>query len=653
MELQDLSANYKILPKINSPNDLKQLSIRELEILASEIREFIIDTISKVGGHLGASLGVVELTLAVHYVFDTPKDKIIWDTGHQGYVHKIITGRRDVFHTIRQFKGISGFLKRSESIYDVFGAGHASTSISAALGIATARDFDKANYKVIAIIGDGAMTAGLAYEAMNNAGMMKKNLIVILNDNNMSISPNVWAVSKYFTDLIASAQYNKLKSFIWDLTGQLDGIGDRIRKLAAKIEGGVKAVITPGMLFEALGFRYFGPVNGHNIAKLVKILNEIKNLNGPILLHVITQKGKGYKPAEEDEQKYHGVTPFDKITGKMYKSDKPEPPSYTKIFGQTVVELAKMNNKIVGITAAMPEGTGLNILAKEIPERFFDVGIAEQHAVTFAAGLATEGYIPICAIYSTFLQRAFDQIVHDVALQHLHVIFAIDRAGLVGADGPTHHGAFDLSYLRLIPGIVIMAPKDESELRDMLYTATIYNKGPVAIRYPRGSGVGVPIKNNFDLIEIGKAEVLKEGNDIAILAIGNMVYPSLKSAEILKRYGIDAMVVNMRFVKPLDEELLDIIFDKFDKVVTVEENTIRGGFGSAVLEYAASKGITNVKFLIHGIPDEFIEHGTQKELWHMLKLDPEGIAEKILEKFEFDKFQTSQKTELIEKHGKS
>lgn len=653
MELQDLSANYKILPKINSPDDLKQLSIRELEILASEIREFIIDTISKVGGHLGASLGVVELTLAVHYVFDTPKDKIIWDTGHQGYVHKIITGRRDVFHTIRQFKGISGFLKRSESIYDVFGAGHASTSISAALGIATARDFDKANYKVIAIIGDGAMTAGLAYEAMNNAGMMKKNLIVILNDNNMSISPNVWAVSKYFTDLIASAQYNKLKSFIWDLTGQLDGIGDRIRKLAAKIEGGVKAVITPGMLFEALGFRYFGPVNGHNIAKLVKILNEIKNLNGPILLHVITQKGKGYKPAEEDEQKYHGVTPFDKITGKMYKSDKPEPPSYTKIFGQTVVELAKMNSKIVGITAAMPEGTGLNILAKEIPERFFDVGIAEQHAVTFAAGLATEGYIPICAIYSTFLQRAFDQIVHDVALQHLHVIFAIDRAGLVGADGPTHHGAFDLSYLRLIPGIVIMAPKDESELRDMLYTATIYNKGPVAIRYPRGSGVGVPIKNNFDLIEIGKAEVLKEGNDIAILAIGNMVYPSLKSAEILKRYGIDAMVVNMRFVKPLDEELLDIIFDKFDKVVTVEENTIRGGFGSAVLEYAASKGITNVKFLIHGIPDEFIEHGTQKELWHMLKLDPEGIAEKILEKFEFDKFQTSQKTELIEKHGKS
>ncbi len=629
--------NFKILPKINSPDDLKSLSIRELEILASEIREFIIDTISKVGGHLGASLGVVELTLAVHYVFNAPRDKIIWDTGHQGYVHKIITGRRDVFHTIRQLKGISGFLKRSESIYDVFGAGHASTSISAALGIATARDFDGQDYKVVAIIGDGAMTAGLAYEAMNNEGMLRKNLIVILNDNNMSISPNVWAVSKYFTDLISSSHYNKFKSFVWDLTGQLDGMGDRLRKIVARIEGGVKAIITPGMLFEALGFRYFGPVNGHNIAKLIKILSEIKNLNGPILLHVITQKGKGYKPAEEDAPKYHGVTPFDKITGKMYKSDKPQPPSYTKVFGEAVVQLAKQNKKIVGITAAMPEGTGLNILQKEIPERFFDVGIAEQHAVTFSAGLATEGYIPICAIYSTFLQRAFDQIIHDVALQNLHVVFAIDRAGLVGADGPTHHGAFDLSYLRLIPGMVIMAPKDESELRDMLYTATIYNKGPVAIRYPRGNGVGVPLKDNFDLIEIGKAEILKDGKDLAILAIGNMVYPSLKAAEKLGKYGIDAMVVNMRFVKPLDEALLDEIFEKFDKVVTVEENTIKGGFGSAVVEYAVSKGVKNVEFLIHGLPDEFIEHGTQEELHRILKLDPDGIVEKILDRFEFEK----------------
>ncbi len=629
--------NFKILQKVNSPDDLKSLSIRELEILAGEIREFIIDTISKVGGHLGASLGVVELTLAVHYVFNAPRDKIIWDTGHQAYVHKIITGRRDVFHTIRQFKGISGFLKRSESIYDVFGAGHASTSISAALGIATARDFDGQDYKVVAIIGDGAMTAGLAYEAMNNEGMMRKNLIVILNDNNMSISPNVWAISKYFTDLIASSHYNKLKSFVWDLTGQLDGIGDRIRKLAARVEGGVKAIITPGMLFEALGFRYFGPVNGHNIAKLIKILTEIKNLNGPILLHVITQKGKGYKPAEEDAPKYHGVTPFDKITGKMYKSDKPQPPSYTKVFGEAIVQLAKRNKKIVGITAAMPEGTGLNILQKEIPDRFFDVGIAEQHAVTFSAGLATEGYIPICAIYSTFLQRAFDQIIHDVALQNLHVVFAIDRAGLVGADGPTHHGAFDLSYLRLIPGMVIMAPKDENELRDMLYTATVYNKGPVAIRYPRGNGIGVPLKDDFDLIEIGKAEVLKEGKDLAILAIGNMVYPSLKAAEKLREYGIDAMVVNMRFVKPLDEALLDQIFERFDKVITIEENTIKGGFGSAVVEYAVSKGVKNVEFLIHGLPDEFIEHGTQEELRHMLKLDPDGIVEKILDRFKFEK----------------
>jgi len=645
-----MDGNYRILPRINSPDDLKGLSVRELEELASEIREFIIDTISKVGGHLGASLGVVELTLAVHYVFNAPRDKIVWDTGHQGYVHKIITGRRDVFHTIRQFKGISGFLKRSESIYDVFGAGHASTSISAALGIATARDFDGQDYKVVAIIGDGAMTAGLAYEAMNNAGVLKKNLIVILNDNNMSISPNVWAVSKYFTELIASSHYNKLKSFVWDLTGQLDSVGDRIRKLAARVEGGVKAIITPGMLFEALGFRYFGPVNGHNIQKLIRILSEIKNLNGPILLHVITQKGKGYKPAEEDEQKLHGVTPFDKVTGKMYKSDKPQPPSYTKVFGEAVVQLARQNSKIVGITAAMPEGTGLNILKKEIPERFFDVGIAEQHAVTFSAGLATEGYIPICAIYSTFLQRAFDQIIHDVALQHLHVVFALDRAGLVGADGPTHHGAFDLSYLRLIPNMVIMAPKDESELRDMLYTATIYNKGPVAIRYPRGNGVGVPLKENFDLIEIGKAEILREGNDIAILAVGSMVYPSLKASEKLSSYGIEAMVVNMRFVKPLDEELLDYVFERFDKVVTVEENTIRGGFGSAVLEYAAMRGVKNVKFLIHGIPDEFIEHGTQNELWRMLKLDPDGIVERIIETFDFEILKD--KTKIL-KNGES
>jgi 1-deoxy-D-xylulose-5-phosphate synthase len=645
-----MDGNYRILPRINSPDDLKGLSVRELEELASEIREFIIDTISKVGGHLGASLGVVELTLAVHYVFNAPRDKIIWDTGHQGYVHKIITGRRDVFHTIRQFKGISGFLKRSESIYDVFGAGHASTSISAALGIATARDFDGQDYKVVAIIGDGAMTAGLAYEAMNNAGVLKKNLIVILNDNNMSISPNVWAVSKYFTELIASSHYNKLKSFVWDLTGQLDSVGDRIRKLAARVEGGVKAIITPGMLFEALGFRYFGPVNGHNIQKLIRILSEIKNLNGPILLHVITQKGKGYKPAEEDEQKLHGVTPFDKVTGKMYKSDKPQPPSYTKVFGEAVVQLARQNSKIVGITAAMPEGTGLNILKKEIQERFFDVGIAEQHAVTFSAGLATEGYIPICAIYSTFLQRAFDQIIHDVALQHLHVVFALDRAGLVGADGPTHHGAFDLSYLRLIPNMVIMAPKDESELRDMLYTATIYNKGPVAIRYPRGNGVGVPLKENFDLIEIGKAEILREGNDIAILAVGSMVYPSLKASEKLSSYGIEAMVVNMRFVKPLDEELLDYVFERFDKVVTVEENTIRGGFGSAVLEYAAMRGVKNVKFLIHGIPDEFIEHGTQNELWRMLKLDTDGIVERIIEAFDFEILKD--KTKIL-KNGES
>jgi 1-deoxy-D-xylulose-5-phosphate synthase len=426
-----------------------------------------------------------------------------------------------------------------------------------------------------------------------------------------------------------------LKSFIWDLTGQLDGIGDRIRKLAAKVEGGVKAIITPGMLFEALGFRYFGPINGHNIAKLIKILSEVKNLNGPILVHVLTEKGKGYKPAEEDEQKFHGVTPFDKVTGRMYRSDKPKPPSYTKVFGEAVVQLAKRNGKIIGITAAMPSGTGLNILQKEMPDRFFDVGISEQHAVTFAAGLATEGYIPIVAIYSTFLQRAFDQIIHDVALQRLHVVFALDRAGLVGADGPTHHGAFDLSYLRLIPGMIIMAPKDEGELRDMLYTATVYNRGPVAIRYPRGSGVGVPLKDDFDMIEIGKGEVLRDGKDIAILAIGSMVYPALRSAEILKSVGIDAMVVNMRFVKPIDAEILIDVFEKFNRIVTVEENSIRGGFGSAVLEYASEVGFDG-KIMVHGIPDEFIEHGTQAELHRMLNLDGEGIAERIVKFFQFE-----------------
>ena len=617
---------YKYLYSINSPEDLRKLSVNELKILAQEIREFLIDTISQIGGHLGASLGSVELTLALHYVFHTPDDQLVWDVGHQGYIHKIITGRRDVFHTIRQFHGISGFLKRSESPYDVFGAGHASTSISAALGVATARDFMGDEFKVVAVIGDGAMTGGMAYEAMNNAGLLKKDLIVVLNDNNMSIAPNVWSISNYFSSLTVTGAYNKLKRNVWDLTGKLDSVGDRIRKVAGRLETGMKAIVTPGMLFEALGFRYFGPFNGHNISQLISTFREVKDLKGPILVHVTTEKGKGYLPAEEDKQKLHGVAAFDKVTGAQYKKE--GPPSLTKVFGEALVEIARKNDKVVGVTAAMPDGTGLNILQKELPSKFFDVGIAEQHAVTFCAGMATQGYIPVAAIYSTFLQRAFDQIIHDVAIQHLHVVFVLDRGGLVGADGPTHHGAFDLSYLRLIPGMVIMAPKDENELRDMLLTAVNHKGGPVAVRYPRGNAFASPV-GKIEELPIGKGEVLETGSDVALLAVGLMVNHALKAAEALEREGIHAQVVNMRFVKPIDTELLDEIASKFDHIVTVEDNSIKGGFGSAVLEALQEIG-KPVRVLNLGLPDSFIEHGRPEELYDLVGLNPEGIAEKVL-----------------------
>ena len=622
---------YKILNKINSPSDLRCLSIGDLKLLCTEVREFLIDIVSKTGGHLGAGLGAVELAVAAHYVFDTPYDKLVWDVGHQAYPHKILTGRKEVFHTIRQFKGISGFLRRVESEYDTFGAGHASTALSAALGMATARDLADERYKVVAVVGDGAMTGGMAYEAMNNAGLLKKDLIVVLNDNRMSIAPNMWAISNYFTELLATPQYNKFKASIWELTGKLDQFGDRIRMIASRLEGGIKAVITPGMLFEALGFKYFGPFNGHNVAQLIKIFREVKDLKGPILVHALTQKGKGYKPAEADNQRLHGVTPFDKVTGIAHKKSG-GPPAYTKVFGKAVVELAKKNSKIVGITAAMPDGTGLDILQKEMPDRFFDVGIAEQYAVTFSAGLATQGFTPIAAIYSTFLQRAYDQIIHDVSVQELHVVFALDRAGIVGADGPTHHGVYDFAYLRCIPGMVVMAPKDESELRDMLYTATVYGRGPIALRFPRGNGIGVPLKEEFDQLEIGKGEVVRSGRDVAILAIGNMVYPSIKAAELLEKRGIYAEVVNMRFVKPLDEELVEEIGSRFIKVVTIEDHVIHGGFGAAVLEILTKKGIVGVEVKLHGVPDEFIEQGTPNELHKMLKLDSEGIAT-VVEEF--------------------
>jgi len=615
--------NTKFLKNIEFPVDLKKLSLLDLRQLSEELRNYIIDVVSKVGGHLGASLGVVELTVALHYVFDTPDDKIIWDVGHQAYGHKVLTGRKEALKTIRQFGGISGFLKRSESDYDVFGAGHASTSLSAALGIATARDFLKKKYKVIAVIGDGAMTGGMAYEAMNNIGLLKKDMIVILNDNKMSIAPNVWALQNYFNELITKESYNKIRTKIWHITEKLDKKNsDRLRQLAARIEGSIKGVLTPGMLFESLGFRYFGPFNGHNVVNLVKLFEDIKNMKGPILIHIYTEKGRGLPYADQHSQKLHALNPFDKATGIELK--KSTVPSYTQVFGEAITELANRNEKIIGITAAMPDGTGLNILKEKLPERYFDVGIAEQHAVTFSAGLASEGFTPVAAIYSTFLQRAFDQIIHDVAIQKLPVIFAIDRGGLVGADGPTHHGTFDLTYLRLIPNMVVMAPKDEAELRNMLYTATLYKKGPIALRYPRGNAVGVPI-TEFEKIEIGKGELLKEGSDLAILGIGNMATNALKAASKLENYGISAAIYNMRFVKPLDVILLKEIFEKYDKIITVEDNTIIGGFGSAIAEFAVQYSYKN-DILMHGIPDKFIEHGTPAELHAMLKLDSEGIA---------------------------
>ena len=620
-------SKYKVLFRVNSPSDIKSFSVDELKTLCIEIREYMVDVISQIGGHFGGGLGTVELTVALHKVFNTPNDLIVWDTGHQAYPHKILTGRRDQLKTIRRLNGISGFLKRTESQYDAFGAGHASTSISAALGMAVARDIQNTDKKVIAVIGDGAMTGGMAYEAMNNSGLIKSNMIVVLNDNNMSIASNVWQISNYFSEMISHPEYNKFKGAIWDLTGKLDNFGDGIRRVTARLGSGIKSMLTPGMLFEALGFRYFGPVNGHSLDQLIKIFEQVKNYNGPILVHITSEKGKGYKPAENHVQRLHAATPFDKVTGEAIKKSGGAP-AYTTIFGKALLEIAKQNSQVVAITAAMPDGTGLDILQKEMPERYFDVGIAEEHAVTFAAGLATQGIIPVVAIYSTFLQRAFDQIIHDVALQKLHVVFVLDRAGLVGADGPTHHGSFDLTYLRLIPNMVIMAPKDEAELRDMLFTAINYKEGPVAIRYPRGSALGVPLQNGFTEIPIAKAEKIESGDDVVLLAVGNMVEYAKKASEKLLADGIHAEIINMRFVKPLDTDILDECAKRFEKIVTIEESTIVGGFGSGLLEYFSEKKYKN-EILRIGLPDQFVDHGTQEELHHIIEIDPDGIAGKI------------------------
>ncbi len=623
-------SQYPYLDRVNIPADIRELPAAELKALSNDVRQFLIDVVSKTGGHLGAGLGTVELSVALHYVFETPTDKLVWDVGHQAYPHKILTSRKDRLHTIRQYGGLSGFLKRTESEYDTFGAGHASTAISAALGMVAARERMNEKYKVVAIVGDGSMTGGMVYEGMNNAGIMKKDMIVVLNDNNMSIAPNVWAISNYFTQIISNPSYNRFKSNVYQLTTKLDVWGDRIRHVASRLEEGIKVVVTPGMLFEALGFRYFGPINGHNVAQLVKIFQHVKGYPGPILVHVNTQKGKGYKPAEADVQRLHGVTPFDKITGVSPKKVE-SAPAYTKVFGSALVDLAKQNPKIVGITAAMPDGTGLDQLQQVLPDQFYDVGIAEQHAVTFAAGLATQGCIPVAAIYSTFLQRAFDQIIHDVALQHLHVVFILDRAGLVGADGPTHHGAFDLTYLRLIPGMVVMAPKDENELRDMLYTAVMYENGPIAMRYPRGTGVGMPLNSTFTKLQIGRGETLRTGHDVALIAVGAMVQPALKAAGMLEQHEISAEVVNMRFVKPIDDKLLDRLAERFTHIVTIEDNVVTGGMGSAVAEYYASRATKLIRLKIHGIPDRFIDHGTPAELYRDVFLDAPGIVEVVKE----------------------
>ncbi len=613
-----------LLDKINSPKDLKGLSQKDLVELAKEIRKTIVTTVAEKGGHLAPSLGVVELTLALHYCFESPKDKIIWDVGHQSYAHKLITGRRDRFATLRQQDGISGFPKRSESEHDILDTGHSSTSISAALGITTALSLLEKEGKVVAVIGDGSMTAGMAFEALNNAGHLKKDLIVVLNDNEMSISPNVGALSSFLSRKLTSRLATKLKRDLESFLKRSE-VGENIWQVLKKSEDSLKSLLTPGMLFEALQFEYVGPIPGHHIDTLIETFENIKNVPGPVLVHVLTKKGKGYAPAEKHPDLFHGLGPFDIKTGRPKKPSAPRPPSYTEIFGQTVVRLAKEDSRIVGITAAMPAGTGLKALQEALPNRFFDVGIAEQHAVTFAAGMALEGLRPIVAIYSTFLQRAFDQVIHDVCLTKLPVVFALDRGGLVGDDGPTHHGVFDLSYLRMIPNMVVMAPKDENELQHMLYTA-VRHDGPAAVRYPRGNGVGVSLDWQLKELELGKAEVLEDGGEIAIWAIGHHVHTALLAAEELARHGIKATVVNARFVKPLDRELLKEHAKNIGRFVTIEENALIGGFGSAVLEALEEMGLKDLSVKRLGLPDRFIEHGSQHLLRKQVGLDVDSLV---------------------------
>lgn len=620
----------RLLDSINTPTDLRKLDRRQLPQVAQEIRDTIIDVVSKVGGHFGGNLGVVELTLALHYVFNTPRDQIVLDTGHQSYPHKLITGRRDTFPTIRQHDGISGFCKREESAYDVFNAGHASTSISAALGIAVARDFRKEDYRVVAVIGDGALSGGLALEGLNQAGHLKRKLMIVLNDNDMSISTNVGAMSGYLNSIIKGQRYNQAKDLAKGVMDRIPLIGGKLHGLAHDMEAVLKNMVVPGTLFEELGFRYLGPYDGHDLNFLIDLFEENKDYNGPLLIHVITKKGKGYTPAEDKPIWSHGVTPFDRESGVVKKSDKPQPPSYTAVFSDALVELAKKDPKIVAITAAMPEGTGLDKFAKALPGRMFDVGIAEEHAVTFCGGMATQGMKPIAAIYSTFLQRAFDQVFHDVAIMDLPVVFALDRAGIAGQDGPTHHGIYDMAYLRVFPNMVCMAPKDENELRHMVKTA--FETGhPTSLRYPRGNAVGVTMDAEMKSLPVGKGEVMREGAAATIFAIGVEVWPAVEAAQILAKENIEVAVVNARFIKPIDDELIARFCKPYSKVITVEEGSLAGGFGSAVMERVQQLGIENVDFHRIGIPDEYVHHGAQDILRAQYDLHAEGIARRVRE----------------------
>jgi 1-deoxy-D-xylulose-5-phosphate synthase len=628
-----------LLKKIQSPDDVKKLDQTQLVQLCDELRHFIIDNVSVYGGHFGASLGVVELTVALHYVFNAPDDQLVWDVGHQAYGHKILTGRRDSFRTNRMYKGISGFPKRKESIYDAFGVGHSSTSVSAALGMAVASKYKGDEHRQhVAIIGDGAMTGGMAFEGLNHAGVSDTNILIILNDNCMSIDPNVGALKDYLTDITTSKTYNKLKDEVWNLLGKLSTFGKNAQEIVSKIETGIKStVLSQSNMFESLNLRYFGPVDGHDVTHLVSVLEDLKNIKGPKILHCVTVKGKGYGPAEQgNATTWHAPGTFDKISGEIHKKvhEKPQPPKYQDVFGHTLVELARQNDKIMGITPAMPSGSSLNIMMREMPHRAFDVGIAEQHAVTFSAGLATQGMIPFCNIYSSFMQRAYDQVVHDVCIQNLPVNFCLDRAGFAGADGPTHHGAYDIAYFRCLPNMIVASPMNEAELRNLMYTAAQPRKAMAfSIRYPRGQGVMPEWRTPMEKIEVGTGRKLRNGNELAILTIGHIGNYAVEVCEKLEKQNIRIAHYDMRFVKPIDEKLLHEVFTRYKKVITVEDGCIPGGFGSAVLEFMADNNYSaEVKRL--GIPDAVIEHGEQIELHNECGFDPDSIEKAVLKMLE-------------------